>query len=49
MHLVNNNATVSTFFDHSMVLNPFVTLQHEAAKVMTDAIHEFQGTPEEIR
>jgi len=23
--------------------------QHEAAKVMTDAIHEFQGTPEEIR
>lgn len=26
-----------------------LTLQHEAAKVMQDAINEFSGTPEELR
>ena len=42
------NDRVSVFLelaDAHLALNQ----QHEAAKVMQDAIHEFQGTPEEIR
>ena len=30
-------------------LNWFLILQHEATKVMQDALHEFGGTPEEVR
>ena len=42
------NDRVSVFLelaDAHLALNQ----QHEAAKVMQDAVHEFQGTPEEIR
>lgn len=31
------------------ILNWFLILQHEATKVMQDALHEFGGTPEEVR
>ena len=30
-------------------INWFLILQHEATKVMQDALHEFGGTPEEVR
>ena len=30
-------------------LSLHISLQHEAAKVMQDAINDFQGTPEEVR
>lgn len=30
-------------------ISGFVILQHEATKVMQDALHEFGGTPEEVR
>lgn len=30
-------------------INCFLILQHEATKVMQDALDEFGGTPEEVR